>query len=491
MNLENINFDEITGRIELTDISYNLDQKYLKECDIKFIMKKIIPYGVNGFSYYNIDNYIYIFGGFSAGNSSINGLSFYSDKIIGIHKTKFYNNLLRYNIDNNEWEDLGIIDEIYPRALHGFFTYNNKMYLFGGFSFEFMSLDYLNKYKEINGCWPEKKDKQVFKDFYEISVIDDKIITKRLSDLPYTIMSPSTLLINNKLFFIGGETNVIQYSKITVDFIEELNIENNIYNSGSLLFYIDLDNIENFKINFESFFPGIPCVQYNLIEKNNNIFLFSDHTFNDDNKTNFRPNEKNTITCCDNWKYNLLNKKWYRIENNPIYGLSGAKIIDYDEDNILFIGGARCLFDCTIDDIKLEYSINNKDINFKTNIINFNIKENKIGNSILNPIFKYGTISNTYSKWNEMCSNVISVDTIQAYDYYKHYFSDLIFMYNIKDNLFYIINQKLPCNIANPNIIKYNNKYIFISGETNDILFNNRFYGIQSCLCFEMNINIK
>ena len=71
--------------------------------------------------------------------------------------------------------------------------------------------------------------------------------------------------------------------------------------------------------------------------------------------------------------------------------------------------------------------------------------------------------------------NVISIRKIKSYDYFQHYFSDIIMFYNFDEDKYCLSNHHLPYNIALPHFMKHSifeNNIFIIGGETNDILLN-------------------
>lgn len=477
--MENITYNTITKLFDVPNVDYQMDKKYLKNWEINFYKKEDIPYGLLGFAIFKIKNYVYIFGGFSAGENSINGLSFYKNKLTGKHESKFYNKLLKYDLEKDIWKDLGEIDIIYPRSSMLYCTYKNKMYIFGGLSFEFMSLNYLKSYKAKYGKWPEKKGMNYFNDCFEISVSDDdKIFVKKILNLPFNYVlvpvSNNSIIYNDKLYFIGGLTDKFQNNSLPNKF--KLMIKNkygldiNNSNCNSLLFYINLKKIED-GVMVQSKFPGIPVAYCNLIIKEDLLYLFSSTHYCNSKKTNFRPNEKNKVSCRDNWTYNFETNKWNQIESLPMKGVIGRKAFQFNDRYIFFFGSSKAF-----------YSITYKE---NIEILTYPIKED------FSPKFKYGMISNQYSKYNEKnCKNVTTANKIKAYDYYQHYFSDFILIYDIIDEQYFTLNKKMPLNINILSIVKHKGELFFFGGECNDILINEKFHGIQSNLCFSAKINI-
>lgn len=467
---------DINDKFIIPSVDYKLDNSKIKKCDINFIKKKMVPHGICTNSLHKINNKIYSFGGFSAGEDSINGLSFFSTKLIGNHQKKYYNDLLVYSIEDDNWDNLGIIDEIIPRGNHQSTTYNNNIYIFGGFHFEFMDLNDLTEYKNKYGYWPQKKEQRVLKDAYKIIIKSDNTFeVVRIKNLPLPLYNGKTILINNKLYFFSGATNLsenmdIYDNELLEKISSEFKIDKSLINSGNILFSLDLDNPIEYK--FESFFPGIPLCSTTLLNINDNIYIIGGITKKHNINHPGRNNYKIDVGVDDIWIYSPIQKKWEYLTKIPISGVSGIGCHKYG-DYIIFFGGAKQFCNASITNGKITEVKNTEHLD------------------ILRPHFKYGNISNIISLFNEKnFKNNISYETCGQYDYYQHYFSDLILLYDTKCNNFFLSNKTLPVNINGfTNNISDGNKIYFIGGEINDTLINNDFYGIQSCLVFTMEIN--
>ena len=64
---------------------------------------------------------------------------------------KFNNNLLRYDLKNDEWKDFGNIETISKRGMGTGFVYKNKMYIFGGHAWEYMDTELFKEYAKKHG----------------------------------------------------------------------------------------------------------------------------------------------------------------------------------------------------------------------------------------------------------------------------------------------------------------------------------------------------
>lgn len=496
----NVKYNEESGLIENEIIDYKIDIENIKDYPISFYKKTDIKHGISGHYMFQIDNFCYIFGGGSSGSNGGCHLFKIKNKI----EPKFNNNLLRYDLEKNIWKDLGEISEISKRSDGTYFVYNKKMYILGGFAFEYTDKKFLDEYLLKYGKLPEKKGQWYSNDMWEIYVDEnDNIFTKRIELDIFTNYGMKCCVIDNIVYIIGGMFGKYQLNTMSTEILssylkmdeykEKIKILGDTYISGQILFFIDMKKL-NKGLQVASIFPGVPCVSYQIINYNNFIYIFSQNTFKNNSYSNMRPGERNSILCNDNWKYNILNKEWHRIVNTPIKGLYGHVVVRINTDFAIIMGGSRAFMTTSISNSDETYKdYYEKFINTNDEIIEFeeydgiyNVKE-----SILKPYFKYGTISNNYSYFNENDQkSVISLETIKSYDYFQHYFSDIIMFYNFKEDKFYLSNHHLPYNVSIFNIcpIKDNSLFI-IGGEINDILFNSKFHYINTNLCIELKCN--
>lgn len=489
-------YNEKTGLIDNNTVDYRIDEKYIKKYPIKFYKKKDIPQGICGHYQFQIDNYYYTFGGGSSGTHG--GCHLWP--LLDNEPGKFNNKLLRYDLEKDIWKDLGNIENIYKRGLGSYWVYNKKMYVLGGMAWEYTDKKYLDEHMKKYGKWPEKKGEWYSDDMWEIDVDNnDKIITKKIIFPIFTNYVMSALCINDKVYLIGGMFGKYQKSYMSVKLLQsylqnpickkKVEILGDTYFSGQVLFYIDMKNIQK-GLQVESIFPGIPCTNICLEEYKNYLYIFSNYTFNNSSLSTIRPGEKNRMTCSDNWKYNLDKKEWIRINNNPLKGYIGYNIKKINKKYALIFGGVRGLLHTSIDNFK-----NYNYTNFLTNepeILKFEKDKNNVYNiseSELKPYFKYGTITNHFSYFNSIDQkDVIDVTKIKSYDYFQHYFSDIIMFYNFEEDKFYLSNYHLPYNIVgimlNPPIL--NNNIFLIGGESNDTLFNSKCHYTNNNLCIKL-----
>lgn len=481
----NISYDENTGLFDLKTIDFKINDKFIKKDKIEIFKRKdiISDCGLCGHYQFQIGNYYYTFGGGSSGTHGGCHMWPLKEKKNG----KFNNNLLRYDLKNDEWKDFGNIGNISKRGMGTGFVYKNKMYIFGGHAWEYMDTELLKEYAKKHGKWPKKNGLWYSNDMWEISVINETVKTKKILIDIFTNREMQAIVYEDKVFIVGGLFGKVQHNYMKTKELKKYlknercrKIVNEIgetFISGQILFFIDMKNIEK-GLQVECLIPGIPCSTSNLIIHNNFLYYVCMNTYVNTSNCLWRSGEKNRAGCHDNWKYHLVTKKWTRINNTPMKGFAGYSITKISKNYAMILGGSRYFLHTSIDNKK---NINDKK-EFKSTeeVLKFdkdkNGSYNILDNSEFKPYFKYGTISNTYSHFNQIDQKTVtSIDRIKSYDYFQHYFSDIIMFYNFDEDKYYLSNYHLPYNIAlRTKLSIFENNIFIIGGETNDILLNKR-----------------
>ena len=168
------------------------------------------------------------------------------------------------------------------------------------------------------------------------------------------------------------------------------------------------------------------------------------------------------LNVIDNWRYNLETKKWTRISNliTPICNFGG---INYKHDKIILFGGTR--YNNSIIDSKIVNSLK---------LINKSIER------------KYNGIS-TMQNVHHLPSRYRGRRS--TYDYY---FSNLILIYDIKNDTFSISNDTLPVNTNLPKVYCNKNYDVYLcANEASPRLINNRLHGECSSLFLKIQIEEK
>ena len=413
--------------------------------------------------------------------------------------------IYKYDLEKNKWSNIGKLKDINPMGGMINWMYKEKFYLLGGYSFQKMDPDFLKEYQEKYGKWPEKKGEWYSSDLKEITISNNKTIEKTIPFKMFTNTIMSSIQINNKIFFTAGVNGKKQKCWLSSGELNEYIIDNkwnkkiskmgNKIYLGSILFFIDMEELDK-GLQIETIFPGIPCMSYELNEYKDYIYFFSSHTYSTSSWSSFRPGERNRASCPNNWKYNLKDKKWTRISDWPFPAHCSKKVINVGDVSFI-LGGNNGFMKTSIDYMKK----NNKNFEYFTEDnysemvekipeIKIIYEKNKDGiwnckDNEINAFFKFGTCTNHFSLFNHNDQKTVtSLENIKSYDYFQHYFSDIIAFYDFKQDKFYLSDHNLPMNIGacTSKHVVYNNHVYLFGGESNDILFNNKFPMISSCL---------
>jgi hypothetical protein len=506
-------YDEETGLVKNDEVDYKINDELYKKWELQIYVKKNMPVGSMSQGFFRRGRFIYSMLGMS---HACGGPHKFPFKATG-NPAYGGNNIFRYDLENDKWDNLGKLKSIKPIGGMLNWVYNDKFYLLGGYSFQKADPQFLEEYQKKYGKWPEKKGEWYSSDLREITITEnDEIYEKDIPLEMFTNTIMSRIQIGNRLYFIGGVNGRLQKCWLTSNELsyyikdkswkDKFNKMGEKIYLGSFLFYLDMENIDE-GLQIESFYPGIPCMNYELVKYEHYIYLFSSHTYTGSHWSSFRPREKNRLSCPDNWKYNLETQEWIRLNDWPLRALCSKKVINAGKYAFI-CGGNNAFMETSIDYLK------EVDVNFTCFTID-NYKEmiNKIPEKKfhyeqdvngrwfckgdIEPFFKFGSISNKFSYFNEIDQKTVtSLEKVKSYDYFQHYFSDLIMFYDFKEDKYYFSNYNLPMNIAatTSKHTTYDNSVYLFGGESNDILLNNKFPMISSCLvleikCDEFNMN--
>ena len=498
-------YNEETGLIKKEKVDYKIDENHYNKMDLKFYIKEHMPVGSISQAFFRKGQFIYSMLGMSHACGGPHKFPFKASGNPAYGKNDIY----KYDLKENKWSNLGKLKDIKPQGGMINWVYNDKFYLLGGYAFQKMNPDFLEEYKNKYGKWPEKKGEWYSSDLREITITeDDKITEKEIPLLMFTNTIMSHLQIGNKIYFIGGVNGKKQKCWLTSQelsyYIKDITWKEKISKLGdkiylgSILFYLDMENIDE-GLQIESFYPGIPCMNYELIEHNGHIYFFSSHTFTGSHWSSFRPGERNRLSCPNNWKYNFKTKEWIRLNDWPLRSLCSKKVINVG-DKAFICGGNNAFMETSIDYLKdidknfKYFTIDNyKEMIHKIPEKKIIYKQDNEGRwycpGDIEPYFRFGSVTNKFSLFNEIDQkNVTSLETIKSYDYFQHYFSDLIMFYDFNEDNYYFSNHNLPMNIAavTSKSTTYENSVYLFGGESNDILFNKQFPMISSCLVLKI-----
>ena len=528
-------YDEKTRLINKEKVDYKIEEKYYRRWKLDFSLGEEMPVGTMSNSFFKSDKYIYTMLGMShtcggphpfscirhiaVGDKNFNGGNI--DKKSNDNNNSYAHKpvqnsdyggreIHRYDLEQDKWTTIGRLKDIKPMGGMINWTYKDKFYLLGGYSFQKMDPDFLKDYEEKYGKWPDKKGEWYSSDLNEITIKNnDEIIEKTIPLKMFTNTIMSNIQINNKIFFTAGVNGKKQKCWLSSEELSQYiddkewkkkisKMGNKIY-LGSILFFINMDELDK-GLQIETIFPGIPCMSYELNEYKNHIYFFSSHTYSTSSMSSFRPGERNRASCPNNWKYNLENKEWIRLSDWPFPAHCSKKVINVG-DVAFILGGNNGFMKTSIDYMKkdnknFEYFTDDNYSEMIEKIPEIKLTYEKDENDIwkckdneIDPFFKFGTCTNHYSLFNATDQkSVTSLESIKSYDYFQHYFSDIIAFYDYKQDKFFLSDHNLPMNIGacTSKHMVYNDHVYLFGGESNDILFNNKFPMISSCLVLKI-----
>jgi N-acetylneuraminic acid mutarotase len=420
--------------------------------------KKDLLQGIQDSIICQFDDYIFLIGGFCCGPDDRPQLIKHLANPKTSYKRGFFNDIWRYSISKNEWIYIGKLECMKPRQSHFSEVVDNKVYIFGGFSYTPLSEEDLEYYEVNNISLPTKSEMCTFSDYFCLEYNNGflNLIDKGL--LPYPISYSKCKYFNGKLYIFGGCVYLTSYISV------EMN------NTGKRLLVIKLDdNGLILKNNFEIIesFPGTPRYGLNLELINNQLYIFGGSYSSKENIHTDKGYVENTeYNVIDNWKFDLVKNKWEEIPRFPFTITYPSSI---EVDNIIyFFGGVK--FNQSL----YKNEINNDEISIDTTEIWLDYKsKEKVYNGI-------STIP------------LLLTDGLYARKQFNGYFGNIIFSYNLKNKKFFIQGE-LPLQVSLPILTKYikdGKKYIFtIPNESNFILINNKYYGIHSSLFLRLEIN--
>jgi len=370
----------------------------------------------------------------------------------------FIDNIYSYNIKENNWKYLCKLN-ISPRQGSYSIVLGNKLYVWGGYSYTPLSDDELKYYKENKINLPSKKDVLTYSNGLCISVDNNNLLQKKI-DIP-NFFSTMTSVVNveeeQKIYFIGGA----YYNTYSYDIFIPMN-GMPIGKTFFSLSYDDNFNIIEGSFKIEKEFTGSGRYSPSCFKINNFIYVIGGCS-SGKVKTKYKGYpEYVPLNTIDNWKYNLETKKWTRI-SNLITPICNFGAINYKNDKIILFGGTR-----------YNESILDNEIIHTSKLINKSIERKYNGISTLQNLhYLPGRYRGRLSTYN-------------------YYFSNLIIIYDIKNDAFSISNDVLPINTHLPRVCCDKNHDVYLcANEASPRLINNRLHGECSSLFLKIQIEEK
>ena len=315
----------------------------------------------------------------------------------------------------------------------------------------------LKYYKEEKINLPSKKDVFTHSDGLCIYPGGNKFVQINITNFFSTMSSVINVEEEQKIYFIGGA----YYNKHSYDTCKVMNGMPIGKSFFSLSYDDNFDIIEgSFKI--EKIFTGSGRYSPSCFKINNFIYVIGGCS-SGKVKTKYKGySEYVPLNVIDNWKYNLETKKWTRISNliTPICNFGG---INYKNDKIILFGGTR--YNESILDNKIIHT---------SKLINKSIERKYNGISTMQNVhYLPGRYRGRLSTYN-------------------YYFSNLIIIYDIKNDAFSISNDILPINTHLPRVCCDKNHDVYLcANEASPRLIDNRLHGECSSLFLKIQIEEK
>lgn len=360
-----------------------------------------------------IDNKLVFACGFNGGIKFSYPREKYNEKrkkyIRGLKNDCYYYDLVK---KNSIWKK---IDNFPGEARQGgrCIAKENTIYMYGGNTFKPI------KEHHIKNNTIKKEDYRTLRDGYALTYKDGIWSWKRLPDLPIAITNFGMTLYKNYIYICLGAYNNTEFYNNVVEYEKD----NRKYEIGKKMWKLDITNLERGWI-LVCDFPGTLRINSTFTCINNNIYILGGIYPN--SKWISKSQNDRFYNVIDNWKYDILNNSWQKIdiENDySNYGYTNSMNI-YKDRYIILIGGSKY--------------------------------EKKI--------FK-----------NKIFSNKIKKNILQIFD---------IFLYDIFEKKIIKIKTKLFCRICNPNFIIFKDNIYLIGGECEPFVYNNENFGRHSDMFF-------
>ena len=398
-----------------------------------------------------IDNNIIIATGFCDGCWAALPPRYFYNKMITGNKRGFIKDIYSYNLTNDKIKKIGILPHnFHPRQYSGSIVLNNKYYIFGGYSYTPLTNTELEKYKRENIPLPSKSNIFTYNDSICITYKNNELVIKKSIQLPYPMCGFNIIRYKNKIYFFGGMIYTGNSFNCEIKF-------NNV-EIGCSFFSMDIDNngdiIEN-SVEFINNFKVTGRFTANVYIYEDNMYVIGGTNANTKITNNDKGYCENAMyNVMDNWKYNFISKKWIKISNKKFPLINHGSILY--KNNIILLGGVyhpRSIYCNKLIDKSQQYQWPDlkhriTDLDIETNVIK--TPQNKIK--------------------------------------FQH-FSNLIMVYDILKDTFYLSKYKLPLNISLPGVIRINETIYLLGGEANSRLLDGIYYG--NCSSFTMKILIK
>lgn len=320
------------------------------------------------------------------------------------------------------WRTIGRIN-LSPRMCAFGFSYQNEIYIWGGFGYTPLTEQELTKMDKL----PPKTNVYNYSDGVKLIFgSDDEITQIPLPNLPYECCLSSAVVVGHTAYFLGGCHYVKGHGyccRYQVDDLPPV---------GKIFFSLDLENLSA-GFQLINNYPGSPICTNNLIAyQETTIYVLGGKSsvkddFVEKNGLEYRP-----LNVIDNWKYDIESNTWQQLVNRPPVNIVNYTAIGV-ADQIYLFGGIK-YFKTLLPD----GSIVDSD----------QLTTNKVK-------LQYGGVSDIKTRIYNDTRLVISKGG---------YLSNLIIKYDIPQDKFTLLPTRLPANLVSPSMTIGPNQLIYLGG---------------------------
>lgn len=371
------------------------------------------------------------------------------DKTVN-HERRFIDDIYHYNINKDTWDILGNTKIINRQSANGIIR-KEYIYVLGGYSYLPLSTSELKQLKIL----PSKKKIHTYNNGLCYKIFNGKPKLIKDFEIPIPITNMGILYDKKKdyLYIIGGAYyNNKSFNDDFVPYTYKCNLGNMISRysfSNDIILKEESTSPDLEKI------PGTSRFNPLCFIRNRHIYLLTGITAKIDQ---MNPNgyiEKLLCNVIDCWKYNINENKWYELKNFPIPLVNQGYAI-YKKKYVIMVGGVSY----------------NKTYSYKHGYIDVTDQHY----TFLQGKFPFNNISTIEHKYLDS-SNEKNAST------YNRYFSNIIMVYDIDNDQYYLSDTVLPINISYPSVnIKDDTMYI-IGGEGNPEIIDGIYHGNHlSCM---------
>jgi len=354
----------------------------------------------------------------------------------------FIKEIFSYSTGNDSWSTIGEIP-INPRQCCSSIVLDNKMYVWGGFSYTPLTDEELKDYSDRNISLPRKQNIYSYADGCCLTYDNNDLAWHKCPHLPFPLVSFGLVKHEKtrKLYFINGAI----YDRKSFNTFTTVNGVP-VGKSFFSLSYDEDNNIVPDSVEYISNFPGSPRMSPATHIVGNYLYVIGGM-----NTTPVMNNDKGYAeytynNVIDNWRYDIDANTWESLGRFHVPICNQGSCL-HENRYIVLMGGVK--YNTTFYNNRVMPT----GLFEKENLFTFN---------------NISTIRNTY---------ITPESTANQYNWY---FSNLVILYDSRTNQFLISDIKLPININAAQVVKNADGVYIIGGEGNPFLLGDIYYG--NCL---------